>query len=154
MKIALGSDHGGYILKGILINYLKDKGHNIIDVGCFGEESCDYPQYAFKVANLVSKKRVHRGIIICKSGIGNSIVANKLKGARAALCYNIRQAKSSREHNDANILVLGAMYVKSGLAKRMTNLWLNTKALGGRHARRVRQIAAIEKKCLNKEGRG
>jgi ribose 5-phosphate isomerase B len=146
MKIVIGSDHGGYLLKQKLISYLKSKNHNILDVGCFNQESCDYPQYALKVATLVSKKIADRGIVICKSGIGNSIVANKVKGARAALCYNVAQAKSSRKHNDANILVLGALYTKYELAKKMVSAWINTKAKGGRHARRIKQIMEIEKK--------
>jgi len=146
MKIAIGSDHGGFKLKQDIVKYLKARGHNIIDAGCFSEEPCDYTEYAFKVAELVSKKHVNRGIAICKSGIGNSMVANKLKGVRAALCYNLAQAKSSREHNDANLLVLGALYTKGALAKRMVSAWIDTKALGGRHQRRVRQIKQIEKK--------
>jgi len=146
MKIAIGSDHGGFKLKQDIIADLKSKGHNLIDVGCFSEDPSDYPQYAFKVAELVSNKKVARGIAICKSGIGNSMVANKAKGVRAALCYNIAQAKSSREHNDANVLVLGALYTKKTTAKNTVNTWLKTKTLGGRHQRRIKQIKAIEKK--------
>ena len=145
MKIAIGSDHGGFRLKKILIESLKKNKHNVIDVGCFSQESCDYPQYSYRIAELVSKKKVDRGIAICKSGIGNSIAANKVKGIRAALCYNIKQARSSREHNDANVLVLGAAYTTALVAKRMLNLWLKTKALGGRHARRIKQIKNLEK---------
>ncbi len=144
MKIAIGSDHGGFKLKKSLIDYLKKNGHNIIDAGCFNGESCDYPQYSYEVSFLVSKKRADRGITICKSGIGNSIVANKVKGIRAALCYNIAQARSSREHNDANVLALGAAYTKPTAAKRIVSVWLKTKTLGGRHARRVKQIKKLE----------
>jgi len=145
MKIALGSDHGGFKLKRSLIDYLKDKGHNIIDVGCFNDESCDYPQYSYEAASLVSKKKADRAIVICTSGIGNSIAANKVRGIRAALCSNISQVRSSREHNDANVLALGAAYVKPASAKKLVSIWLKTKALGGRHARRVRQIKKLEK---------
>ncbi len=144
MKIAIGSDHGGFRLKQSLIDYLKKNSHNVIDAGCFNDKSCDYPQYSHEVAALVSKKRADRGITICKSGIGNSIVANKVKGIRAALCYSIPQARSSREHNDANVLVLGAAYTKPAVAKKIVSVWLRTKALGGRHARRVKQIEKLE----------
>ena len=145
MKIAIGSDHGGFRLKKALVESLKKNKHNVIDVGCFSTASCDYPQYSYRVAELVSKKKVDKGIAICKSGIGSSIAANKVKGIRAALCYNIKQARSSREHNDANILVLGAVYTPVLLAKRMLELWLKTKALGGRHTRRIKQIKTLEK---------
>ena len=148
MKIAIGSDHGGYCLKEALIEYLKREKHNIIDVGCFCAEGCDYPEYGFKVAQLVSKKKASRGIVICKSGIGSSMVANKAKGVRAALCSNLAQAKSSRQHNDANVLVFGALYAKKETAKKMVSLWLKTKALGGRHSRRVKQIIQTEKKLF------
>jgi len=145
MKIAIGSDHGGFSLKEALIVLLKKSNHNVVDVGCFSKESCDYPEYSYRVAELVSKKKADRGIAICKSGIGNSITANKVKGIRAALCYNIKQARSSREHNDANVLVLGAAYTTVPVAKRMLSLWLKTKALGGRHVRRIKQIKNLEK---------
>ncbi|MFC1807679.1 ribose 5-phosphate isomerase B [Candidatus Omnitrophota bacterium] len=148
MKVALGSDHGGYKLKSLLIDHLKKKGHSPIDVGCFCSDGCDYPEFGWRVADLVSKKIVAKGILVCKSGIGYSLVANKAKGIRAALCQNITQAKSSREHNDANVLVLGALYVNSSMAKRMVSTWLKTKALGGRHARRVNQIKRMESKLF------
>ncbi|NQT95966.1 MAG: ribose 5-phosphate isomerase B [Candidatus Omnitrophica bacterium] len=147
MKIAIGSDHGGFMLKEKMIPYLKRKGHVVLDVGCFSQEPCDYPQYAFDVAKLVGRRKADRGIAICKSGIGNSIVANKVRGSRAALCYNIAQAKSSRQHNDANILVIGAAYTDKAIAKRMLSVWLKTKALGGRHSRRVKQITRLERKA-------
>jgi RpiB/LacA/LacB family sugar-phosphate isomerase len=148
MKIAIGSDHGGFSLKQALSGYLKKAGHNIIDAGCFSQDSCDYPKYSYKVAGLVSRHQADKGILICKSGIGNSIVANKAKGVRASLCYNMAQARSSREHNDANILVLGALYTKENMAKRMAALWLKTKFLGQRHARRVSQIRRIERQAF------
>jgi ribose 5-phosphate isomerase B len=146
MKIAIGCDHGGYILKEKLITYLKEKGHNVIDAGCYCSQSCDYSLYALKTAELVSKKIADRGILICKSGIGNTIAANKVKGVRAALCGNVSQARLSRQHNDANILSLGALYVDEKLAKRMLSVWLKAGFLAGRHARRIRQITAYEKK--------
>jgi ribose 5-phosphate isomerase B len=151
MKVAIGSDHGGFRLKQALVIYLRKKGHNVLDAGCFSEESCDYPRYSYAVAMLVSENRADRGILICKSGIGNSIVANKVKGIRAALCYSRKQAKSSREHNNANIIALGASYVKEDAAKRIISIWLETKPLGGRHARRVKQIRNIEKRVFKQQ---
>jgi ribose 5-phosphate isomerase B len=149
MRIAIGSDHGGYNLKQDIIRYLKASGHNVLDVGCFCPDSCDYPEYGRLVAELVSRKSADRGILICKSGIGLSIVANKIKGVRAASCYNVSQAKSSREHNEANVLSLGALYTDKNLAKRIVSVWLKAKPAGGRHARRVRQITQIEKKQMS-----
>ena len=148
MRIAIGADHGGFRLKQALVKYIKEKGHTVVDVGCFSEDSCDYPKYSYAVAELVGSKKVDRGIAICKSGIGNSIVANKVKGVRAALCFSVVHARSSREHNDANILILGTLYVKENAAKRILSVWLQTKALGGRHARRVKQIRRIESKIF------
>ena len=150
MKIAIGCDHGGYALKEKIIEYLISKKHDVLDCGCYSQEPCDYPRYAIKVAEHVSQKIADRGILICKSGIGNTIAANKVKGARAALCSNVTQAKSSRQHNDANILSLGALYVSEKTAKRMISTWLNTDALTGRHARRVRQIISYERRRLTK----
>ena len=148
MKIIIGSDHGGFKLKQALIAYIRKNNYAIIDAGCFSEESCDYPAYSYTVAGLVSSKKADRGIAICKSGIGNSIVANKVKGIRAALCFNVTQARSSRQHNDANVLVLGASYVTEDTANRIVSVWLKTKALKGRHARRVEQIRKIERKIF------
>jgi ribose 5-phosphate isomerase B len=148
MKIAIGADHGGFKLKQALVKYLKQQKHCIIDAGCFSDDSCDYPKYIYAVADLVGKRKADRGIAICKSGIGTSIVANKIRGVRAALCLNLAQARSSREHNDANVLVFGALYVKENAAKRIVSVWLKTKALGGRHARRVGQIKRIERKIF------
>lgn len=146
MKIAIGCDHGGYLLKNRLIEYLKRKGHNILDVGCFHPKSCDYPEFGYRVAKLVSRKIADRGILICKTGIGYSMVANKVKSIRAALCYSVALARSSRLHNNANVLVLAAIYTSQARAKRIASVWLKTKAAGGRHARRVRQIARIERR--------
>ena len=148
MRIAIGSDHGGFKLKQALVKYIKEKGHSVVDAGCFSQDSCDYPKYSYAVAELVGSKKADRGIAICKSGIGNSIVANKVKGVRAALCSGVANARSSREHNDANMLVLGALYVKENTAKRIVSVWLQTKALGGRYARRVGQIRRIESKVF------
>lgn len=143
-KIVIGSDHGGFKLKEKLKSFLGGLGYEIKDVGCFNKESCDYPEFAYRAAREVSVGKFAKGILICKSGIGNSIAANKLKGVRAALCYNLKAARLSRLHNDANLLVLGALFVKPALAKRMARIWLNTKFEGGRHSRRLRQIKKIE----------
>jgi len=148
-KLIIGSDHAGFKLKSEIIKFLKKKGFLVKDAGTFCEESCDYPVFASAVAGAVSQGKFKRGILICKSGIGNSIVANKFKGVRAALCYNVKAAQLSRQHNDSNVLVLGSAFVKNALAKRITFVWLNTEFVGGRHLRRVNLIKKIEGKIRN-----
>lgn len=145
-KIVIGSDHGGFRLKEKLKAFLEKKGFRIEDVGCFNQESCDYPEYAYTVAKRISEGEFKRGILICKSGIGNSIAANKVKGIRAALCYNLQAVRLSRRHNDANLLVLGSLFVNEPLAKRMAGIWLKTEFEGGRHQRRLDKIKDIEDK--------
>lgn len=142
-KLLIASDHAGFPLKEKLKNYLEKKGIVVKDLGTHSLERCDYPKYAYELAKGISSGKYKRGILICKSGIGNSIVANRLPRVRAALCYNLKAAKLSREHNDSNVLVLGSAFVKTELAKRMSITWLNTKFLGGRHRRRVNQIEEI-----------
>lgn len=144
MRIAIGADHGGFNLKGKIVKYLKSKGHEIKDFGCYSAEPCDYPRYGFMVAEAVEKKRFPRGILICKSGIGMSIVANKVRGARAALVSDIEGARSSREHNDANIIVFSARSMNIFKAKKILDVWLSARRLGGRHLRRVKQISDME----------
>ncbi|MFH0940321.1 MAG: ribose 5-phosphate isomerase B [Candidatus Omnitrophota bacterium] len=146
-KIAIGCDHGGFLLKEKIARYLKKQGLPMEDLGTFSQESMDYPDTAYKVAAAVSSGKAYRGILICKSGIGNCIVANKLKNVRAALCYNLKAARLSRQHNDANILILGALFVKETAAKKMIDVWLNTPFEGGRHLRRIKKIERIEKLC-------
>ncbi len=143
-RIAVGCDHGGWRLKEIIIGYLRKKGLYVLDMGTFSEESMDYPDTAYKVARAVAAGRAARGILICKSGIGNCIVANKVAGVRAALCHQVRAARLSRQHNDANILVLGSLFVKEAMAKKMVDVWLATPFEGGRHARRLQKIEKIE----------
>ncbi|MDD5729746.1 MAG: ribose 5-phosphate isomerase B [Candidatus Omnitrophica bacterium] len=145
-KIIIGSDHAGFKLKEKLKLYLVKKGIKVNDAGTYSEERCDYPEFAFKVAKEVSCGKYKKGILICKSGIGNSIVANKLPGVRAALCYNIISARLSRQHNDSNILVLGSAFVNEALAKRILAAWLETGFEGGRHKRRLNLIKEIERK--------
>ncbi|MDP8229826.1 MAG: ribose 5-phosphate isomerase B [Candidatus Gorgyraea atricola] len=140
MKIAIGADHGGFNLKQGLVKFLKKKGHSVKDFGTFSKESCDYPIYGYKVARVVGRARFPKGILICTTGIGMSMVANKVKGVRAALCDRTDIARLSREHNDANVLVLASKVTAPSKAKRIAAVWLSTRALGGRHQRRVRKI--------------
>lgn len=143
-KIAIGSDHRGFNLKSILIKHLQKRGFEVSDFGTFSRESCDYPVYCYKVADSVVKKDSHLGIFICKTGIGSCMALNKVKGARAALVHNIKGAKFSRFHNDANILVLGSDFVKTDYAKKIVNTWIKSEFEEGRHNRRVNQIKKIE----------
>ena len=144
-KIIIASDHAGFALKEKLKVCLEDKGFQVKDAGTHSQERCDYPQFASSAAKAVSKGSYKRGILICKSGIGNSIVANKFPGVRAALCYNVKAARLSRQHNDSNILVMGAAFVNLKLAKRIVAVWFDTGFAGGRYRRRIRQIEKIEK---------
>lgn len=145
-NIAIGSDHGGFRVKERIIKLLKHKRFKVTDLGTYSEKSCDYPKVAFNVAKAVGLSKFNRGILVCKSGIGNCIVANKIPGVRAALCYNVKAARLSREHNDANVLVLGAFFIKRAELKRILDIWLKTKFVGGRHKRRLAQITKMEKK--------
>ena len=144
-RIIIGSDHAGFKLKNEIIKLLKKKRFFVRDVGAFCEESCDYPVFASAVAKAISLGKYKKGILICKSGIGNSIVANKFKGVRAALCYNVLAARLSRQHNDSNVLILGSAFVKKALARKIVDVWINTEFEGGRHLRRVNLIKKIEK---------
>ncbi len=144
--IAIGCDHGGWRLKEELSAYLRKRGYAVRDMGTFSEASVDYPDTAYKVASAVARRRAGRGILICKSGIGNSIAANKVKGVRAALCYNIKAARLSRRHNDANVLVLGALFVAPPRARRIAEVWLATPFEAGRHLRRIKKIEEIEER--------
>ena len=145
-KLLIAADHAGFALKEKLKVYLEKKGIPVKDLGTYSAQRCDYPEYAYALAKSISAGNAARGILICKSGIGSSIVANRLSGVRAALCYNLKATKLSRQHNDSNVLVLGSAFVKADLAKRMVGAWLNTKFLAGRHLRRVKLISEIEKK--------
>jgi len=144
-RICIGSDHGGFRLKEKLKVYLTGQGFRVKDVGTYSEESCDYPEFAFRAACEVSRGRIRRGVIICKSGIGNSIVANKLPRVRAALCYNIKAARLSRQHNDSNMLVLGSVFTPEKKARAILDVWLHTGFEGGRHSRRLKLIDQIER---------
>ncbi|MCX5679509.1 MAG: ribose 5-phosphate isomerase B [Candidatus Omnitrophica bacterium] len=146
MKIVIGSDHGGYELKSKLIEFLKNSKYDAADIGTHSKDSCDYPLIGFEVARAVSVGRADRGVLICRTGIGMAIIANKVPGIRAGVCYSVKMAKSSREHNDCNVLVLAADYTEERLAKKILKIWLNTNSLGDRHARRVKQIDKLETK--------
>lgn len=144
--IAIASDHGGFDLKNYVVKYLSDNGFNFEDMGTFNTDSVDYPDYAVKVAEGVAQGKYEKGIVICGTGIGISIAANKIHGIRAALCTDSYMARMSREHNDANILALGGRVIGPELALDIVQTWLNTEFLGGKHKRRIDKIADIEKK--------
>lgn len=143
-KITIGADHRGFKLKQKIKAFLKTKGFKVKDAGAFSEEPCDYPKIAFKVGRDVAKSSNKRGILICKTGIGDCIAANKVKGVRAALCYNLKAARLSRQHNDSNVLVLGSDFVQEKTAKKIIETWLTTDFEGGRHLRRINQIKQFE----------
>ena len=141
MLVALGSDHGGYDLKQEVIGYLKEKGIAFKDFGCMGKESCDYPEYGRAAADAVAGGECDMGIVICTTGIGISIVANKVKGVRCALCADTVSARLTREHNDANMLAMGAGIIGKNLALGIVETFLNTPFSGEeKHARRVKAI--------------
>lgn len=145
-KIIIGCDHGGFKLKESIKNYLLLKKYKVEDIGTYSSDPCDYPLIGYEVAKAVSMKKFKRGIVICKTGIGMAIIANKLPGVRSGVCANEKQAETSRLHNDTNVLALGAAFVSPGKAKKIVDIWLNTKALPGRHGRRVKQIKKLERK--------
>jgi ribose 5-phosphate isomerase B len=145
MQIGLASDHGGFELKEAVKAFLKSIGAEPIDLGTFSEDSVDYPDFAAQVAEKVSTGRFERGILICGTGIGMSIAANKFRGVRAALVNDLYSSRFSREHTDANILVMGGRVVGKDVAKEIVRIWLETPFAGGRHQRRLEKIEAFEK---------
>jgi ribose 5-phosphate isomerase B len=142
--VAIGADHGGFELKEQLKNYLREWGYQPLDLGTHSTEAVDYPDIAEAVANAVARGDAWRGVVIDAAGIGSAIAANKVPGARAALCYDRATARNSREHNDANILSLGARMISAEAAREILAAWLETTFGGGRHQRRVDKIRAIE----------
>ncbi len=148
-KVAIGSDHRGVTLKKSLVEYLGELGHLVVDCGIAEGQTGDYPDIALSVAQKVARKICDFGIVIDAVGVGSAIAANKVKGIRAATCYDVDSARSSRLHNDANVLSLGADFVNRGLARRMVKLWLETPFEGGRHKRRIEKIERIEKEGLD-----
>lgn len=147
-RIALGADHGGVALKDRLAEALRQQGYDVEDCGTQGGDSVDYPVFAHAVAQQVASGRCRWGIIVDGAGIGSCMVANKVPGVRAALCYDLSSAKNSREHNHANVLTLGAGLIGPGLAQQIVSTWLETPWGGDRHARRVGIIDTIEKQYL------
>lgn len=149
MKIALGSDHGGFELKESIKAYLLEKGYEVEDYGTYDTKSVDYPAFALKAAIAVSRGQCERGILVCSTGIGISIAANKVRGIRAALCGDLLSARLTREHNDTNVLALGAFIVGKQLAFAIVDTWLNTPfSREERHQKRINAIAEIEKEYL------
>ncbi|MBI2104041.1 MAG: ribose 5-phosphate isomerase B [Candidatus Omnitrophica bacterium] len=147
VRVAVGADHGGFQLKAKLVALLRARGLEVADLGTHSAAPCDYPAIGGRVAAAVAQGAFDRGILLCKSGIGIAIAANKVPGIRAAVCHDPFDAERSRSHNDANILVLGAEKLSEARARRITEVWLATPfESGGRHERRVKQIAALEKK--------
>ena len=146
MKIAIGNDHSALELKAIVIKHLEDNGHTVVDYGTHTAESCDYPVYGEKVALAIKNNEAELGILICGTGIGISLAANKVPGIRAAVCSEPYSAKMTRAHNNANILAFGARVVGQDLAKMIVDAFVNTKFEGERHQRRVDMLTEIEQK--------
>ena len=145
MQIGLASDHGGFELKEAVKGFLKSIGAETVDLGTFSEDSVDYPEFAAQLAERVSAGKLEKGILICGTGIGMSIVANKFRGVRAALVNDLYSSRFSREHTDANILVMGGRVVGKDVAKEIVRIWLETPFAGGRHQRRLEKIEALER---------
>ena len=145
MKIAMGADHAGYLLKDRIRQYVTDRGHQVIDEGTNTSDSVDYPDYAYKVAQDVAAGRAERGILVCGSGIGMAIAANKVPGIRAANVSHEYEAQVSREHNNLNVLTLGARILDESDATKIVQIWLDTPFSGGRHSGRIEKIHEIEK---------
>ena len=150
-KIIIASDHTGYKMKSLLINYLSGKKFEIIDAGTDSEESCDYPDFALAAAKRVALNEADFGIILDATGIPSAITANKIPGIRAATCYNEFSARSAREHNNSNVLVMGARTLGEETIKSILDVWMETDFAGGRHQRRIDKITAVEKSFLGKQ---
>ena len=146
MKLAIGCDHGGFDLKALIITFLKEMGHEIEDFGCYSQDSADYPAIAFPLADAVAQGKFDKGILICGTGIGMSIAANKVKGIRCALCADSLTARLTREHNDTNILAIGARIIGPEMAKEIVKVWLGTDFLGKHHSKRIQMISDFENK--------
>ena len=144
MIIAIGCDHGGYLLKQDILIWLEENDYDFEDFGCYNTESVDYPVYAEKVARAVASGECEKGIVICTTGIGVSMAANKVKGIRCALCGDSYSAEMTRRHNDANVLAMGAGIIGPNMAKKITEVFLTTAFEGGRHARRVGLLDNIQ----------
>jgi ribose 5-phosphate isomerase B len=145
MRIAIGADHAGFVLKDKLRDELRSQGHEVADLGTVSAESVDYPDFAEKVAAQVVAGEAEKGILVCSSGVGMSIAANKINGIRAALGTNPDEVSYTRRHNDANILAIGAKYTDEPTAAELVQVFLNTQFEGGRHARRIAKVEALER---------
>jgi len=154
MKIAIGSDHRGFEVKRRIIAVLQQMGHEVLDLGPQARESVDYPDFAIPVALAVAEGRAQRGVLICGTGIGMCIAANKVKGVRAAPCHDSITAEMSRRHNDANVLCLSADLLGEELIERMLRIWLETEFESGRHARRVEKITRFEQQATGNREQG
>ena len=144
MRIAIGADHGGFLLKEQVRAQLAESGHEVVDFGTHSDESCDYPDYARSVGHAVAHGNVERGILVCSTGIGMAMAANKVAGIRAAPAQSDDEVRFTREHNDANILTLGAKYMDERRALELIRIFLDTEFSGGRHSRRVAKISELE----------
>jgi ribose 5-phosphate isomerase B len=149
LRIAIGADHGGYLLKEEIKKVILELGHEVEDFGCQCLDSVDYPDYAQPVAEKVAAGEFDRGILICGTGIGMSIAANKVRGIRCALVHDLFSAKATREHNDSNVLAMGARIIGPGVATEIVKIWLSTPFEGGRHVNRINKITAIESKYVS-----
>ncbi len=147
MRIAVGTDHRGFVIRAKVVDLVKQLGHEVTDVGTFSSDSVDYPDIAADVAHRVGRHEVERGILVCGTGLGMCIAANKVAGVRAAPCHDDITAELSRRHNDSNVLCLSADLLGERLIDRMIEIWLNTPFEGGRHARRVDKITEIERQA-------
>jgi ribose 5-phosphate isomerase B len=145
VRVAVACDHAGYLLKEALKSFLQEEGHEVLDLGTDSEEMVDYPDYSAAAARAVVEGRAERGIVVGGSGQGEQLAANKVRGVRAALCNDLYLAELSRRHNDANVLTIGGRIVAPALAKEIVRVWLATPFDGGRHARRLEQVAEIER---------
>jgi len=151
MRVALGCDHAGFILKDVVAESLAQAGHEVLDEGTFSEESCDWPEFAERVARRVSSGEAERGIAICGTGLGMAMTANKLPGVRAAVCNDLYTARYSRLHNDANVLTMGARVIGPGVAEEIVRIWMETPFEGGRHSRRLDKLAEVERRHGGRE---
>ena len=145
-KVAIGCDHGGFVLKDAVVDELKKLGAEVVDLGCFSTDSVDYPEYGLKVANAVAQQRCDLGVVMCGTGIGISIAANKVKGIRCAVVVNEFTAEATKEHNNANVIAMGGRVITPDMAAKCTKIWLETKFAGGRHQNRLDKIAKKEEK--------
>jgi ribose 5-phosphate isomerase B len=151
MRVALGADHAGFVLKEYLRRSLEENGHEVLDEGTHSLDSCDYPDYAAAVARDVAAGRADRGVLVCSTGVGMSIAANKIAGIRAALGTTIEEVRLTRSHNNANVLTLGAKFLAEDAAAALVDAFLSTEFAGGRHVRRLAKIAALEENETGRE---